>query len=281
VNKNKLYVIAGALIALGLLVRLGLPPLLNGLGLHAHYDIPSMDLSGKRALIITTSHDTLGDTGKATGVMASEMTVPYYAFSDAGMTVDVASIEGGAIPIEPGSLGWPLATEEDERYLADPIFQSKVERSYEISAVDIDGYDIVFLAGGWGAAYDFGQSATLGDKMSEAYANQAVIGGVCHGPLGLLQARAPDGSPLVEGRRISAVTDKQIEELGITHTPMHPERDLRAAGVDFEAESGFRDLFATHVVVDDRIVTGQNQNSGGETAHRMMETLLAQESANP
>jgi len=140
--------------------------------------------------------------------------------------------------------------------------------------VGIGLYDIVFLAGGWGAAYDLGQSVTLGGKVGEAYASDAIVGGVCHGPLGLLQATTPTGEPLVRGRRIAAVTDKQIEELGITFTPLHPERHLRAAGSRFEGASRFRDMFASHVVVDGRLVTGQNQNSGAETAHRMMEALL-------
>jgi putative intracellular protease/amidase len=277
---SKMVVVGGVLVFMAAVVWLGLPRLLNALGFHYHYQFPMMDLSGRRALIITTSHGTLGDTGKDTGVFASEMTVPYYAFSDAGMAVDVASIKGGPIPIEGLSLRWPVASASDKRYLDDREFQSKVHRSLEISAVDIDGYDIVFLAGGWGAAYDLGRSAALGEKITEAYANQAVIGGVCHGPLGLLNAKAPDGSPLLQGRRISAVTDKQIVELGVTYTPMHPERDLRAAGAVFEAESKFRDIFATHVVVDGRIVTGQNQNSGAETARKMMETLLATESGS-
>ena len=264
---------AVALVLLAVLVRLGLPYLLTGLGLHPHYKVPDLDLSGKRALIITTSHDTLGETGKATGVFASEMTAPYYAFLDSGMEVDVASIEGGQIPIERVSLKWPVVSAPDNRYLKDPLFQSKVTRSYKIDQVDMSQYDIVFLAGGWGAAYDFGQSAALGKKMSAAYANDSVIGGVCHGPLGLLQAKTEDGRLLVEGRRVSAVTDKQIKELGITHTPMHPERDLRAAGVVFEADSAFRDLFANNVVVDGRLVTGQNQNSATETAVKMMQLL--------
>jgi putative intracellular protease/amidase len=261
------------IVVLGLVVRFGLPTLLTALGLHPHYEIPDMDLGGKRALIVTTSHDTLGDTGKPTGVVASEMTAPYYAFQDAGMAVDVASIKGGPIPIAPGSLKWPTASADVKRYKADQQFLSKVARSLEIGMVDMESYDIVFLAGGWGAAYDLGQSETLGEQISKAYANDAVVGGICHGPLGLLQAKAPDGSPLVEGRKICAVTDKQIEELGIMHTPMHPERDLRAAGVEFESNTAFRDMFATHVVVDGRLVTGQNQNSGTETAHRMMEVV--------
>lgn len=274
---KRLLVAVSVLLFTAVAVRLGLPRLLNGLGFHRHYEVPTMELERRRALVVTTSHDTLGDTGKSTGVFASEMTVPYYAFADAGMTVDIASIKGGPVPIERSSLRWPLASAADERYLGDPTAQSKVERSLEISEVDIDSYDIVFLAGGWGAAYDLGTSTVLGEKMTDAYANQAVIGGVCHGPLGLLNATAPDGSPLLQGRQVTAVTDKQIGELGITHTPMHPERDLRAAGVEFEAKNRFLDLFASHVVVDGQIVTGQNQNSAAEAAHKMMDLLLAAE----
>lgn len=269
-----IYLLAGTL-ALALLVWVGLPRVLTAVGLHPHYEVPEMDLSGSRALIVVTSHGTLDPQDVATGVFASEMTAPYYVFLDAGMDVDIASIQGGDVPIEPVSLRWPIISTPDKRYLKDLQFQARVQRSFDIEMIDIADYDIVFLAGGWGAAYDFAQSEVLGDKISQAYAAGAVVGGVCHGPLGLIPARAPDGSPLVEGRRISAVTDKQISELGITFTPKHPERDLRAAGALFEAETGFRDFFANHVVVDGRLVTGQNQNSGAETAHRMMEIVLA------
>jgi len=268
------YPLAGTL-AFALLVWVGLPRVLTAVGLHPHYEVPEMDLSGSRALIVVTSHGTLDPQDDATGVFASEMTAPYYVFLDAGMDVDIASIQGGDVPIEPVSLRWPIISPPDKRYLKDLQFQARVLRSFDIEMVDIEDYDIVFLAGGWGAAYDFAQSEVLGDKISQAYAAGAVVGGVCHGPLGLIPARAPDGSPLVQGRRISAVTGKQISELGITFTPKHPERDLRAAGALFEAETGFRDFFANHVVVDGHLVTGQNQNSGAETAHRMMEVVLA------
>ena len=273
--KRWIAYIALGMVVLAPLVWFGLPPALAALGLHAHYEVPEMDLSGRRALIVTTSHETLDPTDQPTGVFASEMTAPYYVFLDAGMEVDVASIKGGPIPIDPASLRWPLISPPDSRYLSDPQFQSRVQRSLEIDLVDIGRYDIVFLSGGWGAAYDFAQSEVLGDQISRAYASGAVIGGVCHGPLGLLKARTPGGTALVKGRRVSAVTDKQIREFRIDFTPMHPERDLRAAGALFEAETGFRDFFASHVAVDGRLVTGQNQNSGAETAHRMMEVVLS------
>jgi putative intracellular protease/amidase len=256
--------------ALGLFLWLGLPATLTALGLHPHYGGTTHSLPGKRALIVTTSHATLGDGGKATGVFGSEMTAPYYEFLDAGMAVDIASIQGGAVPIEPGSFIWFIAAPSDKRYLKDPEFQAKVASSRKIDAVDFTQYDIIFLAGGWGAAYDLGTSAVLGQKITQAWAANKVIGGVCHGPLGLLQAKDTGGAPLVQGKHLTAVTNKQVAQLGITITPQHPERELRAAGALFEADTALLDPFANRTVVDGRLVTGQNQNAGVETAQMML-----------
>lgn len=258
-------------VAAGLFAWRGLPAVLKALGFHPAYQGEKIDFPGGKALIVTTSHDRLGDTGsKKTGVFASEMTAPYYVFTDGGMDVDLASINGGPIPIEPISFKWFLKSEYDERYLNDPEFQKKAAQSLRIDDVDVTGYDIIYFAGGWGAAYDLGFSDALGEKVSRAYSAGKVIGGVCHGPLGLLRAKDENGDPLVKGRRLTAVTDKQVKELGITMTPYHPERELRAAGALFENKTAFRDLFANHTVVDGRLVTGQNQNAGAETAHKMM-----------
>jgi putative intracellular protease/amidase len=88
-------------------------------------------------------------------------------------------------------------------------------------------------------------------------------------------AEEVDGRPLVEGKRVSAVTDKQVEELNIQITPYHPEEELRKQGAIFESKSAFRDFFATYVAVDGNLVTGQNQNSSGETAQTLL-ALLAE-----
>ena len=265
--------VAAAVLAI-VVIWLGLPALLHALGLHREKQLPRRSLPGRRALIITTSCDKLGDTGRGTGVFASEMTAPYYTFLDAGMTVDVASIKGGEIPIESVSLRWPLRSSHDSRFLRDATLRKKVKAATAVPSVDGAAYDVVFLAGGWGAAYDFEQSPELGRLLLQADKRGAVIGGVCHGPLGLLAAREGNGQPLVNDRRLTAVTDKQVRELGITMTPRHPERDLRAAGAKFESSTGFRDIFASHVVADGRLVTGQNQNDGAETADRMMQVIL-------
>lgn len=256
--------------ALGLFLWLGLPATLTALGLHPHYSGTAHSLPGKRALIITTSHATLGEGGKATGVFGSEMTAPYYEFLDAGMAVDVASIQGGEVPIEPGSFLWFIAAPSDKRYLKDPVFQAKVKSSLRIDALDFTQYDIIFLAGGWGAAYDLGTSPVLGQKITQAWAANKVVGGVCHGPLGLLLAKDTQGAPLVKGKHLTAVTNKQVSQLGITITPQHPERELRAAGALFEADTALLDPFANLTVVDGRLVTGQNQNAGVETAQKML-----------
>ena len=256
-------------------VYFGLPPALRAAGLHPHYETPKFELSGRRALVITTSHDTLGDTGDATGVFGSEMTVPYYAFLDAGLQVDIASIKGGEIPVQPWSMFWPLATADDKRFLEDQTAMNKLAQSIPIAKVNAADYDVIFLAGGWGASYDFAQNERLGHLITEANANGAILGSVCHGALGLVNARNPDGSPLLQGRRVTGVTDLQIEQLGIKITPLHPETELRAAKAKFEAGTAWRDFFATHTVVDGNLVTGQNQNSGYETAHRILELLAA------
>jgi putative intracellular protease/amidase len=257
-----------ALIAIG--TYFVLPIVVGALGLHPDYEGPRFTAAGKRALIITTSQATLGPDGKDTGVFGSELTAPYYEFQDAGMEVDVASIRGGQIPIDPQSFLWLIADDADRRYLKDPTFQKKVEQSKSIDDVRPEDYDIVFLAGGWGAAYDLGTSESLGAFVTKAWADGDVVGGVCHGPLGLLRAKDETGQPLVAGRKLTAVTDKQVKELGITQTPQHPERELRAAGANFDSETKFRDMFANHVVVDGRLVTGQNQNAGSQVAQEMM-----------
>jgi putative intracellular protease/amidase len=250
--------------------------LLQKFGVHPKDpDAIILDMRGARALCIATNHGVL-DIGVATGVFASELTVPYYVFLDAGMQVDVASPRGGIVPVDPLSMEAAIRTPEDDRLLGDNALRHKLTASLAIADLDFAAYDILYLAGGWGAAFDLGQSELLGRKVSEAYAAGRVIGGICHGPLGLLQGRTPDGELIVKGRRLTAVTDKQVRELGVAITPLHPESALRAAGALFECtHHRARDFFANHVVADGDLITGQNQNAGPMVARLMMQRVLA------
>jgi putative intracellular protease/amidase len=234
----------------------------------------TLDMTGTRALCIATNQGVL-DIGVPTGVFASELTVPYYVFLDAGMDVDVASPNGGIIPVDPLSMKESIRTPDDDRLLGDDAFRGKLMKSLAITGLDFTGYDIIYFAGGWGAAFDLGQSELLGRKVSEAHAAGRVIGGICHGPLGLLKARTANGDLLVKGRRLTAVTDKQVHELGVEITPLHPESALRAAGALFEGQRHpARDFFANHFVADGDLVTGQNQNAGPMVARLMMQRVI-------
>jgi putative intracellular protease/amidase len=254
--------------------------LLQQFGVHPKdRDAVALDMRGFKALCIATNHGVL-DVGVATGVFGSELTVPYYCFLDAGMHVDVASPQGGIIPVDPLSMKELIRTPDDDRMLGDEGLRAKLTRSLAIVDVDFTTYDIIYFAGGWGAAFDLGQSEILGRKVSDAYAAGRVIGGICHGPLGLLKARTPSGDLLVKGRRLTAVTDKQIHELGVQITPLHPETALRQAGALFESESHpARDFFANHYVADGDLITGQNQNAGPMVARMMMQRVLAKHAA--
>jgi putative intracellular protease/amidase len=254
--------------------------LLQQFGVHPRDpEAIALEMRGTKALCVATNHGVL-DIGVATGVFASELTVPYYVFLDAGMQVDVASPRGGVIPVDPLSMKETIRTRDDDRLLADPVFRDQLAHSLPIEDVDFTAYDIIYFAGGWGAAFDLAQSDALGRKVSEAFAAGRVLGGICHGPLGLLRGRTPEGEPIVKGRRLTAVTDKQIRELGVQITPLHPETALRQAGALFEGKSHpARDFFANHYVVDGDLITGQNQNAGPMVARLMMQRVLAKRMA--
>ena len=269
------------IISFVIVIALALPSILNFAGLHPKFDGETFNLQGKKALIIATNHGVLNKPGeidgKSTGLFLSELSIPYYDFKKANIKVDIASIKGGKIPLEP--IPFFIETREDKRFKKDQETMNLLQNSIPIKDIDFTEYDIIFISGGWGAAYDLGFSELLGEKISNAYySSQAIIGGVCHGVLGFIKAKNINGDPLIAGRKMTGVTDKQLKELGIFFTPQHPEEELKKAGVIFQSESAFRDVFATLTVVDDekRFVTGQNQNSGHETAYRIMEILNSQ-----
>ncbi len=281
IKKKTAYILSSIVLVLAL-IALFLPSLLHSMGLHPEYQGEQYDLAGKKALIVTTSHGVLnksGETdGKPTGVFASEMTIPYYEFLDANMEVDVASIKGGEIPIDPQSFYYFLRSSQDDRYLEDEEFQKKVKNSIPVADVDFKGYDIVFFAGGWGAAYDMA-SETVASKVSEGYYNSDVLyGSVCHGALAFTEAKDTIGNYLVAGRTMTGVTQKQLNELGIEFTPKHPQEELEKAGANYQSNQKIIDPLATKTVIDEekRFVTGQNQNSSHETAQLMMKTLKEQ-----
>lgn len=278
-NKKTLLYIVLSILAILIIFTIASPSILKSFGYHPDFDGVKYDLKGKKALIVTTSHGVLnkpGETdGPATGVFASEMTIPYYEFFDANMEIDVASIKGGQVPIDPFSFRRALKSDEDKRYLEDELFQAKTKNSIPIENIDIKRYDIVFFAGGWGAAYDMA-SKVVAEKVTDAYYNSDVLfGSVCHGALAFTEAIDKNGEYLVKGRTMTGVTQKQLKQFGIEYTPKHPEEELKKAGAIYKANHKIIDPFATITVMDEekRFITGQNQNSSHETAQLIMKLL--------
>jgi putative intracellular protease/amidase len=193
-----------------------------------------VDLTGHRTLVIATNHGML-DIGKPIGVFARELAAAYNAFLDAGMG-RCGEPSRGVIPVDPLSVKSIIRTAADDRLLADAVRRTKITNSLPIASVDINSYDIVYLVGGWGAAFDLGFSELLAIKITEANAADKIIGGVWHGPLGLINATAANGRPLVEGRHVTGVSNRRVRDLRITHTPQHPETELRRKGALYESQ---------------------------------------------
>lgn len=233
--------------------------------------------STRKALIVVTSHDRIGESDRKTGFYFDEMATPYWALADAGFVVDIASIKGGVAPYDPGSAGLERAKPAAvERFLAEAASLGKIQNTVTVDAVDPRAYSVVFLPGGHGTMWDFAQSKALGRLIGDAYENGAIIGAVCHGPAGLIGATRASGEPLVAGRRINSFTDAEEEAVGLTHVvPYLLESKLRELGSKFEAAPNFQ----PKVVRDGRLVTGQNPQSAALVAHEVLRAFSANELA--
>ena len=222
------------------------------------------------ALLVLTSHTKLGNTGRGTGFYYDEMAAPYWALIDLGWDVKIASVAGGPAHPDPKTIVEPEKRPPMvARFMEDRKAMAQLENTIKASDVDPSAYQCVFLPGGHGAMWDF-DTETIGRIVTEAWAAGAVVGAVCHGPAGLLQAKAENGQPLVAGRRVNSFTDaetQQIELVGVE--PFLLETRLRALGGEFECS----DNFTSHAVRDGRLITGQNPQSTVAVCQLLREAL--------
>lgn len=224
-----------------------------------------------RILLVVTSHPELGTTGRSTGYYLDEVAIPYFAFTDKGFDVDIASPLGGSAPVDPGSLSAADdAAGGAARFLADESAQALISSTIRLADVDPASYAAVFIAGGHGAVWDLPQDADLARIVSAVDESAGVVAAVCHGPAGLVAARRSDGTPLVAGRRVAVFTDEEEAAAGLTDV------------VPFLLESRFRELGAIveggpvwgdNSVRDGNLVTGQNPASAGSAAALVLEAL--------
>ena len=224
-----------------------------------------------RTLLIVTSNNRMGDTGKPTGFWAEELAAPYFALHDAGISVDIASPLGGPVPVDPGSIkpkgeNAPIV----ERFLADASLQTQLRQSQRVSSLDVADYDAIFFPGGHGTMWDLPTDAGVTSAVETAYAKGKFIASVCHGAAGLVTAKRPDGAPVVQGVRINSFTDAEEAAVGLTGVVPFPlEGRLRELGAKFESAS----LWQAFAVRDGQFVTGQNPQSSGLVAQYLLDAL--------
>ena len=225
----------------------------------------------KRVLIIVTSNAKMGDSAKVTGIWAEELAVPYYAFIDAGITVEVASPKGGAVPFDPASLK-PKGQNGThvERFLADAEAQHRCASTRATAQIDVAGFDAIFFPGGHGAMWDLPKDQDVTRAVEAAYQANKIIAAVCHGPAGLVAAKRPDGKSILHGKRINAFTDDEEAAAGLTQVvPFALETRMRDQGGVFEKAANWQPF----AIRDGNLITGQNPMSSALVAQHVLEAL--------
>ncbi|MHA3977537.1 type 1 glutamine amidotransferase domain-containing protein [Halovulum sp. GXIMD14794] len=224
-----------------------------------------------KILILSTAHEAMGETGKKTGVWYEELATPYYAFTDAGHDVHVATLDGSAIPIDPNSDETGAdAPESVTRFRGDDAAQSALNAPAKLSDFTPESVDAVYIPGGHGAMWDLAESDALAAFLRDAWEAGKVVASVCHGPAAFVNFRDAKGEPVVKGRKVAAFTDSEENAVGLADVvPFLLETRLRELGAEFDGVADWQ----PHAVADGKLVTGQNPASSGPAADLVLKAL--------
>jgi putative intracellular protease/amidase len=221
-------------------------------------------------LMVLTSHDALGDTGKKTGFWLEEFVAPYYVLKDAGAEITLASPKGGQPPLDPKSDEPDAQTEATGRFKDDAAAQAALAATRPLSEVSADEFDAVFYPGGHGPLWDLAEDP-VSIALIEAFARaDKPVGSVCHAPAALRHVKGPDGEFLVKGRKVTGFTNSEEEGVGLTDVvPFLVEDMLKANGGLYSKGADWGE----HVLTDGKLVTGQNPASSEGAAKALLALL--------
>jgi putative intracellular protease/amidase len=225
-----------------------------------------------KILMVLTSHDKLGDTGKKTGFWLEEFAAPYYVFKDAGAQITLASPKGGQPPLDPTSDAEDAQTAATARFKDDAAAQADLARTSVLSGISTDGFDAVFYPGGHGPLWDLAEDAHS-RALIEQFADEGrPVGAVCHAPAVFRHTKGADGKPLVSGKKVTGFTNTEEDAAGLTDiVPFLVEDMLKANGATYSKAADW----SSYVVVDGNLVTGQNPASSEEAAHKLLSLVKA------
>ena len=224
----------------------------------------------KKVLMVLTSHDTLGNTGRKTGFWLEELAAPYYAFKDAGVEIVLASPAGGQPPLDPKSNEPSFQTEMTHRFEADAAATAQLAATVRLDTIDQADFDTVFYPGGHGPLWDLAEDRHSIALIEAFIAANKPVALVCHAPGVLRHVKAADGRPLVEGKKVSGFTNTEEEGVGLTEVvPFLVEDELRKLGGDYSKGPDW----ASYVVRDGLLITGQNPGSSAAAAALLLQQI--------
>jgi putative intracellular protease/amidase len=228
-----------------------------------------------KILMVLTSHDVLGNTGRKTGFWLEEFAAPYFVFRDAGVALTLASPKGGQPPVDPKSDEPGNQTDAMARFKKDAVAQKALSQTQKLADMKSADFDTIFYVGGHGPMWDLAESKDSIALLESFYNSGKPIALVCHSP-GVLRHVTYKGEPLVKGKRVTGFTNGEEEAVKLTHVvPFLVEDELLRLGAIFEKRKNW-DVYA---VTDGRLVTGQNPASSTTAAQALLKLLSAEKAA--
>lgn len=223
-----------------------------------------------KVLIVLTSHSELGNTGKKTGFWIEEFAAPYYILEDAGAEITLASPKGGQPPIDPKSAEPGAQTEATKRFNNDKVLQERLSNTIVLSTVKAEEFDAVFFPGGHGPLWDLSNDADSIRLIQAFWSAKKPVAAVCHAPAVLLNVTDENGEPLVKGKNVTGFTNTEEAAVQLTDVvPFLLEDELKNNGGNYSKKEDW----ASYVVKDGMLITGQNPASSEEAAKELLRLL--------
>ena len=228
-----------------------------------------------KILMVLTSHDQLGDTGRKTGFWLEEFAAPYFVFRDAGVQLTLASPKGGQPPVDPKSDLPENQTPAMARFKQDPAAQKALSQTVRLADVKAQDYDTVFYVGGHSPLWDLAENPDSIALIEAFYNSGKPVALVCHSP-GVLRGVTYKGAPIVKGKRVTGFTNDEEEAVRLTNVvPFLVEDELKRLGAKFEKVPSWQPFS----IVDGRLVTGQNPASSTGAAEALLKLVAAEKAA--
>ncbi|MGO2374301.1 MAG: type 1 glutamine amidotransferase domain-containing protein [Pseudoalteromonas prydzensis] len=224
----------------------------------------------KKILMVLTSHAELGDTGHKTGFWVEEFAAPYYAFIDAGAEVTLASVKGGQPPIDPNSAAPDAATDATKRFDNDSAAQTLMANTKVLTEVNASDFDGVFYPGGHGPLWDLVDNTASIALIEDFIKTEKPVAAVCHASAVFLNAKNPDGTALVAGKKVTGFSNSEEDAVQLTDiVPLLVEDELITKGGNYQKTDDWGGL----ALEDGLLITGQNPASSELAAKKLLTKL--------